>query len=528
MNGVATGSSSASLARSVVFAFAVAFLLVGTVAITIVVGDAAATLAPAALVVLLYALWTLPLRHTMLAIVFLGLIVPNPYEGFANGRLHTPLTTLGGLLLGNLNLTTGIRALNFTGVDTLLPLLFSILVYRRASHSRIDGRGYVETARPMRVFALVSLATNFGLWGWGLLGGGDFSQSMWQIHQILALPVVFFLCDAAFRGPLDHGALAKAIVAAALFRGAIAVFCRLFIKPLDPLIPHYGYATTHADSMLFAAAFAIVLAVFLERPIRKNFLRLVLIEPALTVAMMANSRRLAWVEVIAVCALFYLLSPWTRLKRVVTRAATAALPLLLVYVAAGWGSTAGIFSPVQTIRSMVDPETNTSTEWREIENMNLIFTIADHPLLGEGFGHQYREAIPLPDISSQFQMYRYHPHNAVLGLWAFGGLIGFSGMWVMLAVCVFLAARSYRCSSDPAERAAALAVIAAVIIYTNQVWGDMGQVSWTGVFLVAPAMAVAGKLAVASGAWPRTLPRTSSAAPLAAAVSPQGVAPSRS
>jgi hypothetical protein len=470
-------------------------------------GDLAATLAPAALVCFLYALWKLPLRLSVLALVFLSLILPNPYEGFANGRVHTPLTVMGGLLLGNLNLTTGIRALNFTGLDLLLPLLLLILFYRRVTHSRVDGNGHVETARPMRIFALVSLGTNFGLWGWGLVSGGDLSQSMWQIHQILALPVVFFICESAFRGPKDHGALAKVIVAAALFRGAFAILCRMFIKPLDPLIPHYGYATTHADSMLFASAFAIVLAVFVERPIRKNLLILLLVGPVLAAAMVANMRRLVWIEVIAVVATCYILNPWTPLKRKVTRLMVAALPLILLYLAAGWNSSSGIFSPVQTLRSIADPQTNSSTEWREIENMNLIFTIAEHPLLGAGFGHQYHEFIPLPDISGAFEAYRYHPHNSVLGLWAFTGVIGFSGMWVMLAICVFLAARGYRFSTSPGERAAALSAIASVIIYTNQVWGDMGQVSWTGVFLVAPAMAVAGKLAVSSGAWPRTVRR---------------------
>jgi hypothetical protein len=100
-------------------------------------------------------------------------------------------------------------------------------------------------------------------------------------------------------------------------------------------------------------------------------------------------------------------------------------------------------------------------------------------------------------------------------------MIGFSGLWVMLVVAVFLAARAHRRAKSPAERAAALSCIAAVIIYTNQVFGDIGLVSWTGVFLVAPAMAVAGKLAVATGAWPRVarriLPGSAPAvAPLAA------------
>jgi hypothetical protein len=36
----------------------------------------------------------------------------------------------------------------------------------------------------------------------------------------------------------------------------------------------------------------------------------------------------------------------------------------------------------------------------------------------------------------------------------------------------------------------------------------MGLGTWTSVFLVAPALALAGKLAVATGAWPARTPRS--------------------
>jgi hypothetical protein len=42
-----------------------------------------------------------------------------------------------------------------------------------------------------------------------------------------------------------------------------------------------------------------------------------------------------------------------------------------------------------------------------------------------------------------------------------------------------------------------------VIIYMVQAYGDMGVVSWVGVFIVAPSVVLAGKLAVATGAWPQ-------------------------
>jgi len=41
-----------------------------------------------------------------------------------------------------------------------------------------------------------------------------------------------------------------------------------------------------------------------------------------------------------------------------------------------------------------------------------------------------------------------------------------------------------------------------ILIYYVQCFGDLGLGTFTGVFLVAPALTIASKLAVKSGAWP--------------------------
>jgi hypothetical protein len=378
--------------------------------------------------------------------------------------------------------------------------LWIVLFWRRARGSALDGP-QVRTARPMRLFALVSMSMNFFLWGLGLARGGDFSHSMWQIHKVLELPLFFFLCQSVLRGPEDNAALGAVIVLAGIDRALVACWVRWFV--LWPGPDPMPYATTHSDSMLFAAAFAILLAVFVEKRSLKALVLLSVGGLVVVAGEIANKRRLVWVEMGAIALTYFLISPWTWLKRGLVRAALIASPVLLLYVAVGWNSGNVVFAPIQTIRSVTDAKADASTFWRDMENLNLIYTIGHHPLLGPGWGHQYEEIIKLPDISSSFEAYRYHPHNGVLGLLSFAGLIGFSGMWVMLVVGVFLAARSYRATHHPGMRAAALCCIAAVVIYINQVYGDIGLPAWAGVFLVGPALAVAGKLATATGAWPR-------------------------
>jgi O-antigen ligase len=123
-------------------------------------------------------------------------------------------------------------------------------------------------------------------------------------------------------------------------------------------------------------------------------------------------------------------------------------------------------------------------------------------VLGRGWGHEFDEIIPLPDISHAFADYRYHPHNSVLGMLAFGGVVGFSGLWGWISVAVFLTVRSYHRAREPIQRAGALVAMGVIVAYTNQCFGDMGTISWLGTLLIAMAATCVGKVATLTGAWP--------------------------
>jgi O-antigen ligase len=220
--------------------------------------------------------------------------------------------------------------------------------------------------------------------------------------------------------------------------------------------------------------------------------------------MIANGRRLVWVEVSIVAIIVLLMTPWTPVKRALVRGLVLLMPVMPVYIAAGWNSDSGIFKPVKTLRSIADSKSDRSTETRDIENFNLIYTLKEHSIVPLGFGHEYTEMVQADDISQYFAQYRFIPHNSVLGLWAFAGVLGFTGLWMMIGVAVFFAARAYRMTRDVDHQTAALSCIGAIFCYLMQAYGDMGLVNWIGVFLLAPAMVVAGKLAVATGAYPST------------------------
>jgi O-antigen ligase len=140
--------------------------------------------------------------------------------------------------------------------------------------------------------------------------------------------------------------------------------------------------------------------------------------------------------------------------------------------------------------------------WRDLENYDLFYTLRNAPLLGTGYGHGYTEVVALPDVSGSYALYRFLPHNAILGLWAYGGIVGFTALWAILLVGVFLAVRAYRYSVNVDDRTVALTAVSVIVVYLAYCYGDLGLGTWTSVFTVAPALALASKLAVATGAWP--------------------------
>jgi O-antigen ligase len=202
------------------------------------------------------------------------------------------------------------------------------------------------------------------------------------------------------------------------------------------------------------------------------------------------------------------MSPWRGWKRSFTRLAITLAPIALLYGAAGWSSQAALFKPVKTFRSVVDPQQDSSTYFRHVENWNLAVGMGDAPILGRGFGHEFTEYWHNADILSIFPQYRAEPHNQVLGILLFGGWFGFVGFLAPLVLALFLAARSYRFARDPEDRAAALCCHATIVIALMQVQGDLGSYATQYKVLVALALVLAGKLAVATGAWPgRPAPR---------------------
>ncbi len=458
---------------------------------------------PVALTAAGWALWRLPLRYPALLLFALAILVENPGDQPAAGLWQSPLYPLGRLVYENLNKATGIASLRFAVIDLGILALLALTGARVASGAiRYRGAGCLTVSALLAFAALVCLEA------WGLLRGGSFKNSLWQIRQLGYLPLLTLAFQTAFRGRRDRALLGGLLLLAAVFKTGLGLYFLHAICGPQGIVP--PYVTTHGDTVLFVAAVMIALTFLYERRSPQALLLALGIVLVVGEGIIINDRRLAHAALIAGLVTGYLLIPRSPRKRALGRVVLCSLPFLIAYGVVGWRSAKPIFSPVQTVRSMFVEQEDRSTDARDIENYNLMRTMRGNLLLGTGFGHEYAELNRADDISQIFEQYRYIPHNSLLGLWAFSGLVGFTLLWMPLLVAVFLAARSYRRAARPLDRAAALTAISVVIVYALQAYGDMGLQSWEGLFITAAALGVAGRLADETGAWPRTQARAAS------------------
>jgi hypothetical protein len=488
-----------------------AMLVLAAIAALVDNGALGWLLAPICLLLAWFAIARAPLKHTMLTLMFFALVLENPSENPGNNQWQTPFSQIGALMLSHLKTVVG-GWMFFSGMDLMLVAATVVALLRRKQ------RGGIGTPTPMLRLALLTYATIVFTYMLGKWRGGDGTFAVWQIDRVMYLPTIFLLCQAAFTGPKDYLAVGKVALAASGWRAAQAIYVRAVVpSDIDPLTGEstMPYATTHNDSMLFALGAVILLALLLERAGKKAKRLTLLLLPLLLGGMLANNRRLVWVEIILVFATVYLMTETSPFKRKLNRAILFALPLVGAYVAAGWFSAGtGIFKPVHMIRSAVDSSADTSTAWRDLENFNLVFTLRNFPLMGVGYGHEFWEMWPMPPV--EYSLERYVPHNSILGILCYGGMLGWMGITSLWVGGIYFGIRAYHFCKEPLEKAAALASFGSILIYYLQCFGDMGLGSWTGVYIVAPSMAIACKLAVKNGAWelftPARAPHNSGAA----------------
>jgi hypothetical protein len=338
---------------------------------------------------------------------------------------------------------------------------------------------------------------------WGLIRGGSAYFAYYQLWRFLAALLVAYMLMSAMRTRRDLVALGRTVTLAALIRATMCIYF-YWTHVYGRIFPAPEFVTNHDDTIVWVVAILIVTLWALQKGGTKAWVVAALIVPYVVYAIVLNTRRIAWVELLMALPVLYILMGAGPMRSRINRWAMIAAPLVVIYIIAGLSSTSPVFSPVHalmTTGSNYDPSSLT----RQEEARNLLHTLVDmgNPILGTGWGVPYdRLEHYWSNYNAGWILVLYTPHNAILGLAAFSGLVGIIGIWGVVPTGAYLAARGYRGSDDVVVRTAAMVAIGAIAAYSVHCYGDIGFESFQVSLVFGAALATAGKVA----SWREALP----------------------
>ncbi len=392
----------------------------------------------------------------------------------------------------------------FAGIPgASIPVFFFVtvgLLYRAVWGRKVSG--WIAPPRFARNALLGFLGVVLGLVLFGIARGGQIEWVFRQTIHMVQMPLVALVFLYALRIPEDLPAVGAAFVVAAAARSLLVAFVYFGIcvpQGITALPGKPEWCTNHSDTVLFVSALVVLIAYSLEQRRKKVIFASLALGALIFVGIILNNRRIAFVSLAVAPIAIYFALDRSRRKRRITVAIGILAPLLAGYVLVGseLASESPVFKPAKSIASILDQK-DSSSQSRDVENENLIYTLRESPIITKGFGHEYDSSPNNPpvDLSQDFKNYRIIAHNGVLWLWSIAGPLFFAALWFIFPLAGTLAVRGYRAARIPLERSAALAALGGVVVVVMQIWGDQGINSYLTLVTFGVCFAIAARLSV--------------------------------
>lgn len=275
---------------------------------------------------------------------------------------------------------------------------------------------------------------------YGVSGGGDLTFALWEVRGFAMMVGMYLLTGIFIR---KEGHLNDLVWVILIAGTGLAVENLLRSVISAQAISGNDLAFDHVDSMILALGMVLSLNVFAFGGTRaqKRFAAIAL--PLMLVSTELMRRRAAFVVLVVgilVLTIFLL-----RLRPSVFWKVVPPLAVLFaIYLAIFWNNTSVLGQPARAISSQFtpDPRDYSSNLYRLIEHQDIIFNIQTAPIIGLGFGQQFRFFIPVPDVGSNWPFWHYTTHNAVLWVWMKDGAAGFLAFLWLLGRGVYDGARA--------------------------------------------------------------------------------------
>jgi hypothetical protein len=345
-----------------------------------------------------------------------------------------------------------------------------------------SGRGLLRSTPLMRPILLFTAAVAFGL-AYGQWRGGDTHAALFEARPVIYLPLLYVLVVNVCDRRRDYHVMMAAAVVGIATQAMLSVEA-VWSTPVALRPPPHSIME-HGSAISMNLAFALLIAMLAFRHTSRWWTLALAISAVPMAIMYFESQRRAAAIALVVGLIVLAAALFWRQRPTFWKLIPALTIVLTGYIGAMWGSESAAAFPAQAVKSVIAPDDLTdanrsSSEYRDIENYNLNFTIRTAPLTGIGFGHPFYRPVPLADISV-FEYHEYIPHNSLLWIWTKTGFIGFATFLYLIARTLTIGAHRLRTVADGAEAVASYVAVAfvamyAVFMYVDISWGARNAV----------------------------------------------------
>jgi O-antigen ligase len=307
---------------------------------------------------------------------------------------------------------------------------------------------------------------------YGLLTGGDFKVSLWEIRALFYMGACYLLATNLLETPGQVRIVTWILIAGIGVKALQGIY--RYLVPFGGDLTGIYAVTGHEDALFFDTALILALgfAVY-GGPLRQKLL-LWGLAPAMLVTLVLTRRRAALVALGVGLVSFLVTLPPHR-RHMLPKLFVPLFLIGLLYVGVFYNNTESpLGRPVQLIKSIYAPDNArdlSSNVYRDIEQYNVLLTIRQNPLVGVGFGNKYAQPVPLTPI--EFPLRDWIPHNEIWWIWLKMGSIGFVIFWMFIATAIIQGSLILRKLRDPYFQALAAMIIAFVLMQVIIAYADL-------------------------------------------------------
>lgn len=310
---------------------------------------------------------------------------------------------------------------------------------------------------------------------WGLGTGGNVNIALWEARAIFYLPVLLVLTNQLIENKRQVSHLLWVILSAVFVEGVVGVLVFLFRYRAS--LEGVQAITEHSAAIHMNALFIFVLASWLFNASLSKRLIPLLMVPAVALTYIATQRRAAFASIGVMVGMMGLVL-YRRNRRLFWLLIPPLTVLFVLYLVIFWNSGSSLAAGAQLVKSIIAPDAGSHDEssnlYRDLENINVGYTIHASPLMGVGFGQKFHIIVPMPDISF-FVWWEYIVHNSVFWIWMKSGLFGFLSMLTLMGFSLMRGGSLVRRLVDGELQTIAFTITAYLFMHYMYAYVDM---SW--------------------------------------------------